>query len=164
MPVIDGFEMIQTIRSLPQISKVPIFVSSASVFESDKNKSLQIGGTEFLPKPLELDKLLKYLQDYLQLDWIYAEDSKQTKISENQPSQHNNHQLIVAPPISELDKLLDLSMRGNIKGIHIILDEIEELDLNGDFIGFVTQVRQLSDSFQIKQIRALIKYLKAGVS
>ncbi|MGH1394592.1 MAG: CHASE2 domain-containing protein [Trichormus sp.] len=162
MPILDGFEMIQNLRSLPQTSKVPIFVSSASVFESDKNKSLAIGGNEFLPKPVEMDELLKYLHDYLQLDWIYAEeDIKQTKFIENELPQHNNSQLIVAPPQSELDKLLDLAMRGNIKGIQVLLNEIEASDLNGDYIGFIRQFRQLSDNFQIKQIRELIKDLKA---
>jgi CheY-like chemotaxis protein len=162
MPILDGFEMIQNLRSLPQISKVPIFVSSASVFESDKQKSLAIGGNEFLPKPVEMDELLKYLQDYLQLDWIYAEqDIKQTKFIENELPQHNNSQLIVAPPQSELDRLLDLAMRGNIKGIQVLLNEIEASDLNGDYIVFIRQFRQLSDNFQIKPIRELIKDLKA---
>jgi CHASE2 domain-containing sensor protein/CheY-like chemotaxis protein/nitrogen-specific signal transduction histidine kinase len=164
MPVMDGFEMTQALRNSESLNKVPILVCSASVFESDRNKSLQMGGNEFLPKPLEMDDLLKYLQDYLQLDWIYAEESKQAKFADNQISQQNNSQLIVAPPISELDKLLDLAMRGNIKGIKVILDEIEASDLNGDFIGFVKQVRQLSDKFQIKQIRELIKSLKANIS
>ncbi|WP_330911025.1 CHASE2 domain-containing protein [Nostoc sp. UHCC 0870] len=164
MPVMDGFEMTQALRNSESLKKVPILVSSASVFESDRNKSLQMGGNEFLPKPLEMDDLLKYLQDYLQLDWIYAEESKQVKFADNQLSQQNNSQLIVAPPISELDKLLDLAMRGNIKGIQVILNEIEELDLNGDFIVFIKQVRQLSDKFQIKQIRELIKSLKANIS
>ncbi|MBR8835576.1 MAG: CHASE2 domain-containing protein [Stigonema ocellatum SAG 48.90 = DSM 106950] len=160
MPVMDGFEMIQTLRNSEQLNKIPIIVSSASAFESDRSKSLAMGGNEFLPKPLEMDDLLKYLQNYLQLDWIYAEESHETTDAENKKSQDNNPELIVAPPITELDQLFDLAMRGNLKGIQTKLNEIEELDVDCNFVNFITQIRQLTDNFQIKQIRDFIKSLR----
>jgi CHASE2 domain-containing sensor protein/nitrogen-specific signal transduction histidine kinase/DNA-binding NarL/FixJ family response regulator len=162
MPIMDGFEMIKNLRDLPQLNKVPIIVSSGNVFESDKAKSLAVGGNEFLPKPVDMDELLKYLQNYLQLDWVYAEDSQRVIDAETKKSQRHDSQLIVAPPITELDKLLDLAMRGNVKGIQTVLNEVEALDMDGKFAEFITHIRQLSDNFQIKQIRELIKSLKAG--
>ncbi len=160
MPVMGGLEMIQELRNLPQLNIVPIIVSSASAFESDRAKSLAIGGNVFLPKPLEIDDLLKYLQDYLQLAWIYAEDSKKTIDTQNVRPQNYNPELMLVPAIIELDQLLDLAMRGNIKGIQTKLKEIEKLDIDGNFINFTTQIRQLTDNFQIKQIREFIKSLK----
>ncbi len=155
MPVMDGWEMIQILRSLPQLENVPIIVSSASVFEDDQTKSLVVGGNDFLPKPLQIDDLLKVLQKYLQLNWIYQEDSIQTIDSENSQLPNLNSQLIVAPSSAELNKLFDLAMRGNIKGLQIALNEIEELD--GKFIPFCGEIKQLSENFQIKQIREFIK-------
>jgi CHASE2 domain-containing sensor protein/CheY-like chemotaxis protein/nitrogen-specific signal transduction histidine kinase len=162
MPVMDGFKMIQTLRNLHKLNKIPIIVSSASAFERDRIKSLAIGGNEFLPKPVEMDDLLKYLQNYLQLDWIYGEKTKKTTNAENKKSQNNNSELMVVPPITEIDQLLDLAMRGNIKGIQAKLTELEELDLDGNFINFIRQIRQLADNFQIKQIREFIKSLKTS--
>lgn len=162
MPIMDGFDMIQTLRNLPQFHGVKILVSSASVFESDRNKSLQMGGNEFLPKPLVMDELLRCLQEYLQLDWIYAEDNQPRPNVVNQKHQASKHELMIAPTITELDKLLDLAMRGNIKGIQIMLHEIEESDVDGGYVNFITEIRQLTDNFQLKQIREMIKSFKAS--
>ncbi|WP_310834411.1 CHASE2 domain-containing protein [Aetokthonos hydrillicola] len=164
MPIMDGFEMIKSLRALPQLNKVPILVSSGNVFDSDKAKSLAVGGNEFLPKPVEMDELLKYLQDYLQLDWVYAENRQAITDTESNKFEYQNPQLMVVPPITELDKLWDLAMRGNIKGIQTLLTEIEVSDRDSNFTEFITHVRQLTDNFQIKQVRELIKSLKAGQS
>ncbi|RCJ17595.1 hypothetical protein A6770_33760 [Nostoc minutum NIES-26] len=64
----------------------------------------------------------------------------------------------VVPVETELEKLLDLAMRGNIKGIKIALDELEQLDER--FFAFITEVRQLADEFEAKKIREFIKYFK----
>ncbi|MBW4616620.1 MAG: CHASE2 domain-containing protein [Desmonostoc vinosum HA7617-LM4] len=159
MRLMDGFEMIQNLRKLPQLNQVPIIVSSASVFESDKSRSLAAGGNEFLPKPVQIEDLLKLLQNYLELEWIYEEDSSKTKEVGNTQSSDKNLQLMIAPPAAELDKLLDLAMRGNAQEIQIVLNNLEKLD--DKFIVFTTQVRQLVDCFQLKQIRELIKLLQS---
>lgn len=155
MPVMDGWEMIQRLRNLPQFQNVPIIVSSASVFEHDQVKSLTVGGNDFLPKPLQIDDLLNLLQKYLQLNWIYQEESSHNIDAETTKSENHNSQLIVAPPLAELDKLFDLAMRGNLKGLQAALNEIEQLDVK--FKPFCGQVKQLADNFQIKQIREFIK-------
>lgn len=62
------------------------------------------------------------------------------------------------PADAELEKLLDLARRGNIKGIKTALNELEQLDDN--FLGFITEIRQLAEEFQAKKIRDLIGYLR----
>jgi CHASE2 domain-containing sensor protein/CheY-like chemotaxis protein len=156
MPVMDGFEMIQIFRKMPQFQNIPIIVSSASVFEHEKSKCLTAGGNEFLPKPLQIDDLLNLLQKYLQLNWIYQEDSIQTIDSENLQPQNLNCQLIVTPPSAEIDKLFNLAMRGNIKDLQIVLNQIEQLD--SKFLPFCSKIRLLADNFQIKAIREFLKF------
>jgi len=153
MPVMDGFKMMKTLRKLPQFQTIPIIVSSASAFEKDQSKSLEAGGNEFLTKPLQIDSLLQMLQKYLQLEWIYQEDSVQKRNEEN--INNKNSQLIVPPPSSELEKVFDLAMRGNIKGLQTALNNLENVD--DGFLPFCQEIRQLADNFQIKQIREFIK-------
>ncbi len=154
MPVMDGFEMMRALRSSPQLQNVAIIVSSASVFETDQYKSLQAGGNEFLPKPVQIDELFKLLQKYLQLQWIYEE------VGAGFPRPHPTlgTPQLMPPGAAELDKLFDLAMRGNIKGIQMALDELEKLDER--FVPFAGEIRQLADSFQIKKIRGFIKNFK----
>jgi signal transduction histidine kinase/FixJ family two-component response regulator len=73
MPVTDGFELLRQIRAHPKLQDTIVLVSSASVFEADRQKSLDAGGNDFLPKPVQADRLLGLIQQYLQLEWIYKE-------------------------------------------------------------------------------------------
>ncbi|MBD2436313.1 CHASE2 domain-containing protein [Nostoc sp. FACHB-110] len=154
LPIMDGFKMIATLRKTYTSDELPIIVCSASVFESNKAKSLAVGGNEFLPKPIQLDHLTSLLQSYLHLEWIYSEARNNTKDDELPP----NYQLIVSPPNRELDQLLDLAMRGNIEGIKNTLNELEKID--NKYLPFIKQMRNLAENFQLKQIRQLIKDTK----
>lgn len=71
MPVMDGFEFLQKLRSHPKLQNQIVLVSSASVFDIDRHKSLDAGGNDFLPKPIEAQTLLELIQKHLQLNWIY---------------------------------------------------------------------------------------------
>jgi CHASE2 domain-containing sensor protein/DNA-binding NarL/FixJ family response regulator len=155
MPVMDGFEMIKTLRISLQLNNLPIIVSSASTFETDQSKSLEAGGNEFLPKPVQIEELLKLLQKYLHLDWIYEENNIQAKDTANPKSQDPHLGLVITPPASALEKLFDFAMRGNIKGMQTVLNELEKLDDN--FVPFVTEIRKMIDNFQFKKIRELVK-------
>ncbi len=158
MPILDGVEMIKALRGIEQFKDLPIIVSSASVFENYQTQSLEAGGNEFLPKPLQIDNLLQSLQKYLQLEWIYQESSAlaQNNIHAQLPTQ--NSQPIIYPEKSELDKLWDMAMRGNIAGMQILLDEIAKLD--DKYLPFVGEIRQMAENFQVKKIRELLKSIK----
>lgn len=71
MPSMSGFELIQRIRQSEQLKDKVIIATSASVYETDRQKSLAAGGTDFLPKPIKIELLLEQLQRHLNLQWIY---------------------------------------------------------------------------------------------
>ena len=147
----DGLEMMQILRNNQEFSQVPIIASSASVFENDIKQTLAAGADEFLPKPIQIDEFLKFLQKYLQLEWIYAQnEQKEEHINEGIVNQE-----IIVPPVAEIDKLFDLAMRGNVNGIENLLDNLESSDKN--YQPFTTKVRHLAENFNFKQIRQYIK-------
>ncbi len=153
MPVMDGFELITALRNnLNQ--RLIIIVSSASVFENDRNNSLAAGGDDFLPKPVQLDKLLKLLEQYLGIEWVNNDILK----SENSEQQiYKLDEVYFTLPESEIETILDLAMRGNIKNILIVLDKLAK---NEKFIPFVITVRNLANNFQVKKIKELILKIK----
>ncbi|MFW9263039.1 ATP-binding protein [Nostoc sp. CALU 546] len=71
MPEMDGYEMLRQLRQIPELKNIPAIASSASVFESNQNESITAGADAFLPKPVEAPALLKLLEKYLSLQWIY---------------------------------------------------------------------------------------------
>lgn len=170
MPVLDGFEMMHRFRQATQLKDVAIIVSSASVFDTDQQKSLDAGADDFLPKPVQADNLFQKLKKHLGLEWIYEPTNEAQRIrqenflsypKEGQQPPENSLQTAerVPPPAEELDLLFDLAMKGRVK---TLLEEIERLEqLEPKFVPFVKEIRQLAKNFQLKKIREFIQQYRS---
>ena len=154
MPVMDGSEMIAKLRSDSQGKDVLIIVSSASVFASDKQKSLDAGANDFLPKPIQAHHLLTALQENLKIEWIYEEKKQENKQEQTTLTEINFDEFI--PPSSEeIALLLDLSRKGLVNNILQEIERIEKLDPKS--IAFSLHVRKLAQSFKLRQLRKFIE-------
>jgi len=71
MPTLDGFEMTQAIRADSQLQHLPVIATSASVFNEDREKSMQAGCDDFLAKPIKPKVLFLMLERYLNINWRY---------------------------------------------------------------------------------------------
>ncbi|MBW4465526.1 MAG: response regulator [Pegethrix bostrychoides GSE-TBD4-15B] len=153
MPLLDGYEMLTILRQIVQFKDLPVIVSSASVFESDRQKSLNAGAKGFLPKPVQVEKLLELLQELLRIEWVYERKSvdKSERSGSLDQSQMNE---VIPPPAAELFTLYDLSRKGLISGVFKEVERIEQL--NADYRGFTEQVRKFAKNFQIKQLREFL--------
>ncbi|WP_197278751.1 ATP-binding protein, partial [Pseudanabaena sp. 'Roaring Creek'] len=73
MPVMDGFEMLSQIRAEDTLKGLIVIVSSASVAYEDQQKSLNVGGDDFLEKPVHSEELFRLLSKHLEITWKYEE-------------------------------------------------------------------------------------------
>ncbi|MGF2037036.1 MAG: ATP-binding protein [Nostoc sp. CmiVER01] len=144
MPEMDGFELIEHLRHTPEIHNVKIIVSSASVFEADKHRSLQAGGNAFLSKPVHVDELLDQLEQYLNLVWIYKQsqpdEEKAKEVTANSQSAR-----LISPSSQVLQELVTLASKGNFNAILKWADQLEETDIT--FAPFANELRQLARQF-----------------
>jgi predicted ATPase/signal transduction histidine kinase/tRNA A-37 threonylcarbamoyl transferase component Bud32/ActR/RegA family two-component response regulator len=140
MPVMTGSEAVEVIRK--DFKELPIITISASVFETDKNKSLQAGCNAFLPKPIEEQQLFNTLVEHLNLNWIY----EQEQIIEEQD------ETIIPPPASDLEKLYELAMMGDMR-------EIKEfaMQLDDEYAVFANKVIELANGFEDEMILSLLE-------
>ncbi|MGC1248385.1 MAG: response regulator, partial [Spirulinaceae cyanobacterium] len=153
MPTMDGFEAIYELRQSPQWQSLKVIASSASVFDNDKQKSVQVGADAFLPKPIDKSKLLEILQKHLQLEWIYQQQEQEKLQSKEQEQKQES---VICLPISEeLQKLYDLARAGLINDILVQLDQLEEG--NSNLKEFCQQIRQWIKNFQLKTIKNFLK-------
>ncbi|MBW4683840.1 MAG: response regulator [Komarekiella atlantica HA4396-MV6] len=153
MPVMDGFEFLQKLRSPlacwkrshPQLQNQIVLVSSASVFEIDRHKSLDAGGNDFLPKPVQAQTLLELIQKYLQLNWIYD-----TEINHKQnltvPSKQTE-----PPAAAILTQLAELAQINDLDGILDIAQQIQETNT-----AFAQELIRLAEACEIKKLRTFI--------
>ena len=117
IPEMDGFELIEHLRHTPEIQNVKIIVSSASVFEADKNRSLQAGGDTFLTKPIHLDELLHQLEQYLNLVWIYKQSQPDGEKAKEATTVNSQSVQLTPPSPQVLQELVTLASKGNFNAI-----------------------------------------------
>ncbi|SDH72963.1 Hpt domain-containing protein, partial [Pedobacter terrae] len=65
MPVMDGIEATKQIRLLPEYAKIPIIGVTAGNVLGEKEKCLDAGMNDFLPKPLRQNELLEMLKKHV---------------------------------------------------------------------------------------------------
>ncbi|HEY9645674.1 MAG TPA: ATP-binding protein [Chroococcidiopsis sp.] len=154
MPVMDGLEFLQQIRSTEECQQTKVIVSSASVSSADQKQVKDRGGDAFLAKPVDAKLLLKLLSTHLNLEWIYIPDvPEQTPLaskSESAPSE------LILPPIQTLETLLELAHQANLK---VLRQHVETLvDANQAYAAFATQILQLARQFKIEEIEELLQH------
>ncbi|MEH1851998.1 MAG: ATP-binding protein [Nostoc sp.] len=157
MPEMNGYEMLRQLRQIPELKDIPAIASSASVFESNQNESLTAGADAFLPKPVEAPALLKLLEKYLNLKWIYDQNSIAVEpMSTNSQSISSSTPDEIIPPSEEiLSQLHTLALQGRLMAIEQQLKNLEKTD--DRYKQFIQEVRQYADNFQTEKIRTLIE-------
>lgn len=65
LPGISGIEAFTQIRARPETKDVPVVALSADAFSEQRSEALKIGMDGYLTKPVDLAKLLKFLNKYL---------------------------------------------------------------------------------------------------
>jgi signal transduction histidine kinase/HAMP domain-containing protein len=65
MPELDGYETTQTIRRFPEFSQLPIIVLTAKAMQGDRDNSLAAGASDYITKPVDIDRLLDTVSAWL---------------------------------------------------------------------------------------------------
>jgi signal transduction histidine kinase/CheY-like chemotaxis protein len=65
MPGMDGYAAIQAIRRMPRFADLPVVAVTAKAMKGDREKSLAVGATEHVTKPVDVRQLLELLGSLL---------------------------------------------------------------------------------------------------
>jgi two-component system, chemotaxis family, response regulator PixG len=68
MPVINGYELCGQLRKTPSFKDVPIIILTGKDGLIDRMRAKMIGSTDFMPKPVDRELLLKMLEKYLTVE------------------------------------------------------------------------------------------------
>ncbi|MGB0561261.1 MAG: ATP-binding protein [Spirulinaceae cyanobacterium] len=148
MPELDGFAMTQALRAQPEFRELPIIASSASVFNFDRQKSQEVGCSDFLPKPVQLEELLAQLQAHLQVQWLT--ETPETVESENVGA-------LVLPPLAELAAIQAALKIGDFDTLEAEGQRLEQL--SPDYALFGQQLQVFARDFDEDAIVQLISSL-----
>ena len=65
MPEMDGLAAMRAIRAQPEWQKLPIIALTAKAMPSDQQQCLAAGASDYLAKPLDVEKLLSLIRVWM---------------------------------------------------------------------------------------------------
>ena len=145
MPLMDGHTAVKKLRKIPELREIPIIAVSASVQDEQRQESIDAGCDGFIGKPVEYQKVVDVLKNYLELEWIY-EENKVDESALNEPSLS----MINFPPSAEVKNVIEAATRGSITELKMCISKINDMDKK--YKGFTKKIETLSKSYQFDKI------------
>jgi signal transduction histidine kinase len=65
MPDTDGYQLLDQLRLLPELSEVPAIAVSGYASEEDRERALAVGYLALVPKPIDVDVLFSLIQELI---------------------------------------------------------------------------------------------------
>lgn len=149
MPGMNGLTATKTLRANPAYQDLPIIAASASVFASHRADSLEAGCNDFLPKPIQAERLYHCLETHLPLRWL--------RVTEEETNDEPPSRELIPPDRAILQALYDLAMRGNIRAIQQKVVELAASDL--ELAPFCERIETLAKAFREEEICTLLETL-----
>lgn len=153
MPEMQGDELLIQIRKMSEFQDLRAIMSSASVFEEDRQISIDAGADAFLPKPIEAYVLFDLLQQLLQLEWIYDDSKSESELA--QPPEPPTSDAVELPDPSVLSGLYDLARKGLLNDLTQQLETLESA--NPMLKPFCQLISTWAEDFQLKKIRTFLE-------
>jgi signal transduction histidine kinase/CheY-like chemotaxis protein len=161
MPILDGRQVLQKMRSHPQFQSIPVMISSASVLGFNGRElprhvnqdSVDLSHHEFLIKPVNAEDLYTRLARTLHLEWQYEQKTPAQVSSPSQGDLGEEHQAV--PELSELQRLQKIATLGDINGLQTALETL--LNQTPGYRVFVEQLNAPLSRFDLKATRSLLQ-------
>ena len=150
LPDINGREMLAQIQQQYDLKQTVTIGLSAANLELPEYQTTTPVGDLFLPKPVNLGKILNELSTRLHINWIYPEPYS----SKSQSISNVDANLYTLPPKSILEELLASIEQGNIEKIQ---QTAKQLKTQPQYEQFAERAIEYAEHFQVKKLRQFIQ-------
>ncbi|WP_441286264.1 AAA family ATPase [Sorangium sp. KYC3313] len=151
MKDMDGYETARRLRLVPELRRVVILASSASVSEAERQQCASAGCDDFLPKPIVASALLDKISRLLGIEWLRRDEAPARDAPAKQPDGGGH---LAPPPAEELAILSALAKKGLV---HKILEEAERMAQHDPRLRpWIEQLTTLARSYQTRKLRDFV--------
>lgn len=128
MPEMDGYEVCRRLKSDPKLCEIPIIFLSALDEALDKAKAFEVGGTDYITKPFQVEEVLARVQHQLTIQrlkqQVAAQQQQLAQLAVASPAAiHSNVVPAIATILDYSDRLsqnpaIDPEQYDGLKVIH----------------------------------------------
>jgi len=152
MPVMDGYEAAQKIRSTVKGQAVAVIALTASALEEEKALVLSAGCDDFLRKPYKESQIFEAMEKHLGIGFVWEQDLPE----EEKPGQKENAKILTAELLSVLppellSALEQAAIRGDSVAVEHLIDQIRSSDAP-----LADALKALADDFEYDRILELV--------
>ncbi|HEX2946144.1 MAG TPA: response regulator [Clostridia bacterium] len=149
MPVIDGFEVIHTIREKHNDTNIPIISITASAFEELKEDIYRVGATEYIRKPFNENEIFETIKKCLNVRYIYEDSKSNGKI---EISDELALKTILDVPAPLVEKMLQATLSAD-------LDQLLEyiVQLSGKWPQLASKLREMAENYKYDELIAVFR-------
>jgi signal transduction histidine kinase/DNA-binding response OmpR family regulator/ligand-binding sensor domain-containing protein len=148
MPLMDGFQLLEKLKSADPWRHIPVVILTARADISDKLRALRIGVDDYLLKPFEEEELLLRMENLLKNHF------------ERVQHQATNGQPVAAADVSGLDQTPhpmisaeDMDWLEQLE--HLVESRVSEPSLTADFLADTLNISRRSFFRRVKQLTGL---------
>jgi PAS domain S-box-containing protein len=153
MPLVDGHEAIRDIRERAHDHTVKIITISASTFEEDRTKALEIGADDFVAKPFRQAELLEKIRALLGAEYVYEDDlAEPSKVDFD-----STRSAVSKLPPELLAQLADAARIGEFERVRELIFEVALL-----FPQAAAQLGRLAEEFDTDNLLRLVEACPQG--
>jgi len=125
MPDKDGLEIIRELRTDAELRDITCVGASATVVDKERKQAFIDACDTFLPKPVDLDELLKTLQHHLNLEWKRADMETAYESEYREAGEDHNFK---TPPADILATLIHHAELGAYNELEQALTDLSDRD------------------------------------
>jgi DNA-binding response OmpR family regulator len=153
MPEMTGYEVCEHLKSVPELSSIPVIFLSALDETEDKVKAFQAGGADYISKPFRFEEVHARVETHLALHALQCALQRQNQYLEEAVAARTHELSVANQRLTVLDRsksdflrLISHEFRTPLNGLlgvsEIILDSVTACDENRQLQGMYTRSRQ----------------------
>ncbi len=143
MPGIDGYHFCQTLKSNAKYRGIPIIFISALDGKFDKSKAFQVGGADYITKPIQVEEVLSKIN--IQLSLLHMQNLLQEQaqqLREESQARHQAEQNYRSMFENAIDGMFQTTKEGKFIKANLALAKIYGYNSPEELINHIPDVNQ----------------------